>query len=50
MMRSVIRGTGGYLPERIMTNEEMSTIVEPLINGSKTEPVFDNATSRLMES
>ncbi|MEL6859031.1 MAG: beta-ketoacyl-ACP synthase III [Pseudomonadota bacterium] len=28
MMRSVIRGTGGYLPERIMTNEEMSTIVE----------------------
>ena len=28
MMRSVIRGTGGYLPERIMTNDEMSTIVE----------------------
>ncbi|MEM9181262.1 MAG: beta-ketoacyl-ACP synthase III, partial [Pseudomonadota bacterium] len=27
-IRSVIRGTGGYLPERIMSNEEMSTIVE----------------------
>ena len=27
-IRSVIRGTGGYLPERVMTNAEMSTIVE----------------------
>ena len=27
-IRSVIRGTGGYLPERILTNEEMSEIVE----------------------
>lgn len=27
-IRSVIRGTGSYLPERIMTNDEMSTIVE----------------------
>ena len=27
-IRSVIRGTGGYLPERIMTNDEMSEIVE----------------------
>ncbi|MCR9196451.1 MAG: 3-oxoacyl-ACP synthase, partial [Hyphomonas sp.] len=27
-MRSIIRGTGGYLPERVMTNAEMSTIVE----------------------
>ena len=27
-IRSVIRGTGGYLPERIMSNEEMSQIVE----------------------
>ncbi len=27
-IRSVIRGTGGYLPERIMTNAEMSEIVE----------------------
>lgn len=27
-IRSVIRGTGAYLPERIMTNAEMSTIVE----------------------
>jgi 3-oxoacyl-[acyl-carrier-protein] synthase-3 len=27
-IRSIIRGTGGYLPERVMTNAEMSTIVE----------------------
>ena len=27
-LRSFIRGVGGYLPQRIMTNEEMSTIVE----------------------
>ena len=27
-IRSVIRGTGGYLPERIMSNAEMSQIVE----------------------
>ena len=27
-IRSVIRGTGGYLPERVMSNEEMSQIVE----------------------
>ncbi len=27
-IRSVIRGTGGYLPERIMTNHDMSDIVE----------------------
>ncbi len=27
-IRSVIRGTGGYLPERVMTNAEMSAIVE----------------------
>lgn len=27
-IRSVIRGTGSYLPERIITNAEMSTIVE----------------------
>lgn len=27
-IRSVIRGTGGYLPERILTNAEMSEIVE----------------------
>ena len=27
-IRSVIRGTGGYLPERVLTNEEMSEIVE----------------------
>ena len=27
-IRSVIRGTGGYLPERILTNAEMSQIVE----------------------
>lgn len=27
-LRSVIRGTGGYLPERILTNQEMSQIVE----------------------
>lgn len=27
-IRSVIRGTGGYLPERIMTNDDMSEIVE----------------------
>ncbi len=27
-IRSVIRGTGAYLPERIMTNDEISTIVE----------------------
>ncbi|MEM9376738.1 MAG: beta-ketoacyl-ACP synthase III [Pseudomonadota bacterium] len=27
-IRSVIRGTGGYLPERIITNEEMSRIVD----------------------
>ncbi len=27
-IRSVIRGTGGYLPERIMTNDEMSQIVD----------------------
>ena len=27
-IRSVIRGTGGYLPERIMTNAEISEIVE----------------------
>ncbi|MEP1142231.1 MAG: beta-ketoacyl-ACP synthase III [Henriciella sp.] len=27
-IRSVIRGTGGYLPDRIMTNAEMSEIVE----------------------
>ena len=27
-IRSVIRGTGSYLPDRIMSNEEMSTIVE----------------------
>lgn len=26
--RSVIRGTGSYLPERVMTNEEMSKLVE----------------------
>lgn len=27
-IRSVIRGTGAYLPERILTNEDMSKIVE----------------------
>ena len=27
-IRSVIRGTGGYLPERVMTNDDMSKIVE----------------------
>ncbi len=27
-IRSVIRGTGGYLPERVMTNEDMSKIVD----------------------
>ena len=27
-IRSVIRGTGGYLPERIMTNADMSKIVD----------------------
>ena len=27
-LRSFIRGVGGYLPQRIMTNEEMSTIVD----------------------
>ena len=27
-LRSFIRGVGGYLPERIMTNDEMSTIVD----------------------
>ncbi|GAB5456487.1 MAG: ketoacyl-ACP synthase III [Henriciella sp.] len=27
-IRSVIRGTGGYLPERVLTNAEMSQIVE----------------------
>jgi len=27
-IRSFIRGVGGYLPERIMTNDEMSTIVD----------------------
>lgn len=27
-IRSVIRGTGGYLPERVMTNADMSKIVE----------------------
>ncbi|GAB5457495.1 MAG: ketoacyl-ACP synthase III [Henriciella sp.] len=27
-IRSVIRGTGAYLPERIMTNDDMSKIVE----------------------
>ena len=27
-IRSVIRGTGGYLPERILTNDQMSEIVE----------------------
>ncbi len=27
-IRSVIRGTGSYLPERILTNDEMSRIVE----------------------
>lgn len=27
-IRSVIRGTGGYLPDRVMTNAEMSEIVE----------------------
>lgn len=27
-LRSFIRGVGGYLPERIMTNAEMSTIVD----------------------
>ena len=27
-IRSVIRGTGGYLPERVLTNDEMSEIVE----------------------
>lgn len=26
--RSIIRGTGGYLPERIMTNDDMSKIVD----------------------
>jgi 3-oxoacyl-[acyl-carrier-protein] synthase-3 len=28
MIRSVVRGVGAYLPERILTNEEMSTIVD----------------------
>lgn len=27
-IRSIIRGTGGYLPERVLTNAEMSNIVE----------------------
>jgi 3-oxoacyl-[acyl-carrier-protein] synthase-3 len=27
-IRSIIRGTGGYLPERILTNDDMSEIVE----------------------
>lgn len=27
-IRSIIRGTGGYLPERVMTNEDMSKIVD----------------------
>ena len=27
-LRSFIRGVGGYLPERVISNEEMSTIVE----------------------
>ena len=27
-LRSFIRGVGGYLPQRVMTNEEMSTIVD----------------------
>ena len=28
MIRSVVRGVGAYLPERILTNEEISTIVD----------------------
>lgn len=27
-MRAVVRGIGSYLPERIMTNAEMSTLVD----------------------
>ena len=27
-VRSIIRGTGGYLPERVLTNTDMSSIVE----------------------
>ena len=27
-IRSIIRGTGGYLPERVLSNAEMSEIVE----------------------
>ena len=27
-MRSVIRGIGSYLPDHVMTNEEMSKLVE----------------------
>ncbi|MEM8616825.1 MAG: beta-ketoacyl-ACP synthase III [Pseudomonadota bacterium] len=28
MFRSVIRGTGGYLPERVLTNQDLSQIVD----------------------
>ena len=28
MLRSVVRGTGSHLPARVMTNAELSTIVE----------------------
>jgi 3-oxoacyl-[acyl-carrier-protein] synthase-3 len=27
-IRSIIRGTGGYLPERVLTNDDMAKIVE----------------------
>nr|WP_282565474.1 beta-ketoacyl-ACP synthase III [Paradevosia shaoguanensis] len=27
-MRSIVRGVGGYLPERVMTNDEMSKLVD----------------------
>lgn len=28
VIRSAVRGVGGYLPERIVTNAEMATVVE----------------------
>ena len=27
-IRSIFRGVGGYLPQRVMTNDEMATLVD----------------------
>jgi hypothetical protein len=50
MFRSEILGCGSYLPDRIVTNEELSKTVDtPPTNGSAREAVSPNGISRLMD-